>query len=283
VGDDNVNAKAPLSIHSEDLLAVLAEAQALVKRRNGNGVPKKPKPKASKRPPVSLTDDELLKVLALATRRLRDWVLMLLTYRHGLRATEAISIRRRDLDCSHIRIRRGKDSEETEQPLYGHDNPLLNELEAVRLWLLEMGERGKKGAAKPGGRRSRAKILHSNQNVKFRTSGASERAGEVTGDDLLFPITRQRFFQIFRQYAIEAGLPRRKRSPHKLKHSIAKHLIREGVPINEVQDHLGWKSLKTADHYTRADSDEVAHSVDRAIRGKDTFRRMQQGDLFPKT
>src|SRR5215472_10818900 len=61
--------------------------------------------------------------------------------------------------------------------------------------------------------------LQKRQNVKFRT------ADQAGGDELLFPITRQRFFQLFRQYAAEAGIPKHKRSPHKLKHSIAKHLI----------------------------------------------------------
>src|SRR5258708_4469732 len=187
---------APLSMSSEDLLAVLAQAQELVKQRGAQKAKAKAKP--SKRAPVSLTDDELLKVLdAARAHRFRDWVLILITYRHGLRASEALRIRRRDLDDSYIRIRRGKGSEETEQPLQGHDNPLLNEIEAVRIWLLEMGERGKKGAAKPGGRRSRAKILQSNQNVKSRSpAGLGDDhhvTDPVTRNELLFPLPPHRF------------------------------------------------------------------------------------------
>jgi len=224
------------------------------------------------KPPVSLTEDELLRVLAIArARRLRDWVLLLVTYRHGLRASEALNIRRRDLDGNFLRVYRGKGSEETEQPLQGHENPLLDEVTAVRTWLAEMGTRGVKGAAKPEGRRRAAKTLQSIQNVKFSPPDDDER---------LFPITRIRYYQLFRAYATEAGIQRKKRSPHKLKHSIAKHLMRSGLPVNEVQLWLGWKSLKTADHYTRADADETAHSVARAISSRDAFRQLRQTNLF---
>jgi integrase len=232
------------------------------------------------KPPVSLTEDELLRVLAIArARRLRDFVLLLVTYRHGLRASEALNIRRRDLDGDFLRVYRGKGSEETEQPLQGHENPLLDEITAVRTWLAEMGTRGTKGAAKPAGRRRRVKTLQSNQNVKFLPP---EAAGELGEDARLFPITRVRYYQLFRAYATEAGIQRKKRSPHKLKHSIAKHLMRSGLPVNEVQLWLGWKSLKTADHYTRADADETARSVARAIGSRDAFRQMRQTNLFPE-
>lgn len=269
---------------------------------------KKPKRQASKRAPVSLSEEEMLKVLAIARgRRLRDWVLFLVTYRHGLRASEALAIRRQDLEGGRLRKSRGKGSEPVDQPLLGHENPLLNEIDAVSTWLAEMGDHGAKGAAKAGGRRARAKTLQSSQNVKFRAcawcrkgsqadfyqgkgwyhavgSGnimcTAKRDAPKAFDDRLFPFTRQRYFQLFRQYAIEAGLPPRKRSPHKLKHSIAKHLLRSNVPVNEVQEWLGWKSLRTADHYTRPDADEVAQSVDRALRSKATFRQLQQAGLF---
>lgn len=227
------------------------------------------------KPPVSLTEEELLRVLAIArSRRMRDWVLLLVTYRHGLRASEALNIRRRDLDGDFLRVYRGKGSEETEQPLQGHENPLLDEVTAVRTWLGEMGTRGTKGAAKPEGAKRRAKTLQSCQNVKFSPA--------VDENERLFPITRIRYYQLFKAYAIEAGIQRKKRSPHKLKHSIAKHLIRSGLPLNEVVNWLGWKSMKTADHYTAADADETAQSVARAIGGRDAFRQLRQANLFPE-
>jgi integrase len=258
------------SIRPEDLLAVLAEAQSLLKQRERAG--KKAKPRRSKKAPVSLNEEEILKMLAAArARRIRDWVLMLVTYRHGLRASEALNIRRRDLVDGFLRVHRGKGSEETVQPLLQHENPLLNEIDAVAAWVGEMEERGMKGAARPGGRRSRAKILQGSNKVKSRTEEGGER---------LFTITRQRFFQIFQQYAKECGIREGKRSPHKLKHSIVMNLLRDGLPPYAVRDWVGWKSMSTIDHYTRADADEVAKMVDHAMRAKPAFRRPLQDTLF---
>lgn len=275
--------KALPALDSEELLAVFAEAQEILKRRKKEASGRKAKPRRAKRPPVSLSDEELLKVLSLAQKsRLRDHVLILLTYRHGLRASEALNIRRRDLEEGRLHLSRGKGSEAVDHPLLGHENALLNEIGSVATWLGEMGERGRKGAARPGGRRSRDKRRQSSQKVTFRTVGAAAAAPspEQAGDERLFPLTRQHFFRIYRRYATEAGLPARKRHPHVLKHSIAKHLIKDGVPINEVKEWLGWRSLKTADHYTQPDADEVAASVDRVIRGKRAFHPGMQGMLF---
>jgi integrase/recombinase XerD len=224
------------------------------------------------KPPVSLTEDELLRVLAIArSRRLRDWVLLLVTYRHGLRASEALNIRRRDLDGNFLRVYRGKGSEETEQPLQGHENPLLDEVTAVRTWLAEMGTRGVKGAAKPEGRRRVAKTLQSSQIVKFSPPGDDER---------LFLITRQRYAQLFREMAIEAGLPRRKRHVHCLKHSRAKHMIMSGIPAPVVRRWMGWKSMRTVDIYTQADDEESARMVLARDRASDAFRQLRQANLF---
>ena len=226
------------------------------------------------KPPVSLTEDELLRVLAIAfARRIRDGILILVTYKHGLRASEALNIRRRDLDGDFLRVNRGKGSEETEQPLQAHENPLLDEVAWVRRWLAEMGEHGVKGAASPEGAKRRAKTLQSSEKVKFLQDSQAE-------DARLFPFTRQNYAQLFRAIATEAGLPRRKRHVHCLKHSRAKHMIMRGTPLNVVCLWMGWKSMKTADIYTRADHEESARMVEAGDRNSDAFRRLRQGNLF---
>ena len=220
--------------------------------------------------PVSLKDDELLRLLAAARKhRLRDWVMILVTYWHGLRASETIHLREADLQDGVIRVHRGKGSEATAQALQEHENPLLNERAAVEEWLAERGTLGKKG-----GRRRPQKTGQSGEIVTF------------SEEDRLFPISRKQFWANYRRYATEAGLPRgigrrTKRKTHALKHTIAKHLIREGVTLPEVRDWLGWKSMKTADVYLLSDQDELARNVGNAIRKKDSFRQIQQGKLFP--
>jgi integrase len=274
----------------EDLLALLDEARSLVKQRRNAG--KKTKPKRSKSAPVSLSENEVGRLLALAEAKcFRNFVLFLLTYRHGFRRAEAVNIRRRDIEGGFLSVRRGKDSEKTEQKLQTHDNPLLDEVRAVTTWLAAMGSRGKKGAAKAGGRHSLYKTSQSTQKGKFctelRTSAPQPRTsmppkGDIYDDDRgaerLFPISPRRCHQIFREYATLLGLPPTKRHPHVLKHSIVIHLLKRGVPINEVMAWVGWKSIKTADHYTRVPAAEVAQAVDRAVRG--AYLEPQQGSLF---
>jgi integrase len=65
-----------------------------------------------------------------------------------------------------------------------------------------------------------------------------------------------------------------------LKHTIAKHLIREGLPVNEVQAWLGWRSLETALHYLKPDDEELSDRVGQTIRKKSGFHWTLQGELF---
>src|SRR2546425_9656680 len=90
---------------------------------------------------VYLTPDELLAVLKAAkARSARDWAMILLTYRHGLRASEVCDLKMSDVDlkAGSISIRRLKGSLHTVQPLYQHrGQPLLDEVGALRAWRRE--------------------------------------------------------------------------------------------------------------------------------------------------
>jgi integrase len=250
------------------------------------------------RTPVALTPEEIVRLLAKAReRRLRDWVMILVTYLHGLRASETLALRAGDVADGYLAIQAAKGSENAVQRLQEHANPLLNEQLAFEQWFQERAGSGKLGGAKLGGRRKRdlRKILHSSQSVKFCAPPSAAGRGETSGaksdsgiDELLFRITRQRFWQLVRQYAREAGIARgqryyTKRKPHALKHSIAKHLIQSGRPINEVQLHLRWKSIKTAAIYLVPDQDEVSAAVGKVMREMPAFRKELQQFLFPDT
>src|ERR1700674_1075073 len=81
-----------------------------------------------------LTPDETLTVLKAARERsTRDWAMILLAYRHGLRASEVCGIKLADLDLKggSISIKRLKGSLHTVQPIYQHRaQPLLDETAA---------------------------------------------------------------------------------------------------------------------------------------------------------
>lgn len=70
-----------------------------------------------------LTTEEMLAVLRAArSRSSRDWAMILVAYRHGMRASEVCGLRRDDLNLrgESITIRRLKGSLEQCQPLCGH-------------------------------------------------------------------------------------------------------------------------------------------------------------------
>jgi integrase len=85
---------------------------------------------------------ELKHLLEAARKRsARDWAILLLAYRHGLRAVELSALRVRDIDLrsNTIRVQRAKGSLETIQPIDGAvgGQPWLNERKALKLWLAE--------------------------------------------------------------------------------------------------------------------------------------------------
>jgi hypothetical protein len=88
---------------------------------------------------VFLKPEETLAVLRAAKERsVRDWAMILLAYRHGLRASEVCGLRLTDVDLKDcaISIQRLKGSLQTVQPLFAHrGQPLLDEVAALRSWL----------------------------------------------------------------------------------------------------------------------------------------------------
>jgi type 1 fimbriae regulatory protein FimB len=83
-----------------------------------------------------LTDVEMRRFLDAARQGrhgVRDYLLMLLTYRHGLQVSEVVDLRLNDLDLDtrHLYVRRKKGGLSTHQPLEG------DEVRALRAWLRE--------------------------------------------------------------------------------------------------------------------------------------------------
>ncbi len=198
--------------------------------------------------PVSLSPEELLALLACARkRRIRDWTAILICYWCGLRRSELVDIRARDIQDGCLTIQRLKGSEKTQQLLQWHSEPLLDAKSAMEEWLRVGKSFGKKGGAK---------------------TSEKDISASFHPDDRLFPISGTQFWSLMRKYGREAGIPARKLHPHALKHSIGRHLIDAGVPVNRVQMHLGHKSLGSTGKYLMDDEDAVSRAVGRAIRGE---------------
>ena len=87
----------------------------------------------------ALSKPELLSLLAAArAHKERDFLMILVAYYHGLRASEVIAIKKHDIKNDGLDVQRLKGSEHTEQKLFVHENPLLNERQALIDFSLNM-------------------------------------------------------------------------------------------------------------------------------------------------
>jgi type 1 fimbriae regulatory protein FimE len=182
-----------------------------------------------------LTPDELIRVLRVArAHRTRDWCMILVAYRHGLRAKEVCTLRLADVRNGSLSVQRLKGSKKTVQPLDSHPSePLLDEVAALRQWLLERSK---------------------------------------TSSDFLFISVRggavhlPQFFRTFQAIAKEAGVQSHKRQPRILKYSLAAHLLARKVDIALIGRVLGHVSLNSTLQYVKTTHQQEAPTVQRAIR-----------------
>jgi integrase len=177
---------------------------------------------------IHLEPTEVLAVLRAARAKgSREWAMIVVAYKHGMRASEVCNLRLDDLDMKNgsIVVERLKGSLRTTQALTEHrGEPLLNELKALREWLRQRQDDG--------------------SDFLFN----SQKGGRLD---------RSQFFRLFRAIASEAGVPAEKQHPHALKHSIASHLVSANVNLALVRQQLGHKSIGSTMRYI-ATSDQQA-------------------------
>lgn len=163
-----------------------------------------------------LTEDEfrtLLEGTKGSRYRWRDTAMLMLTFYHGLRASEVCNLRRQDVDFTHGRIwiARLKGSLSTEQPLLPQERRALKRYLAQRgdsqlPWLF-LSERGDQ---------------LTRYSINYLVRVASERAG------LAFSV-----------------------HPHMLRHGCGHALANRGYDLRLIQDYLGHRDPKHTTRYTR--------------------------------
>ena len=182
----------------------------------------------------ALTPEEILKVLEIASESRRNLAMVLLAYRHGMRASEVCDLRLSDLDLknSQITIRRLKGSLTTSQPLTDDPGePLLSSRRVLRAWLAE--------------RRDMSDFVFT-----------SQKGGRIH---------RSQFFRMFQSVAERAGLSTDRRHPHCLKHALGFSLVTANVNLASVKVALGHKSIASTAVYAVPTDEQVGKAVIAAL------------------
>jgi integrase len=195
------------------------------------------------------TPSELLNVLSEAKKvSARNHLVVLLAYKHGLRATEVCRLTLQDVRGGRVDCKRLKGSLHTNRPMESHVNPLLDEKTALVDYLRERGDN------------SSPFLFVSRLSDSARRKYADRRTADVAGRELDRPVTglsRDTVGDIFQDAAFHAGIEAGRRGPHTAKHTLGALAYRAGVDTLALQQLLGHRDLKATAVYAGVTQDEA--------------------------
>jgi integrase/recombinase XerD len=176
-------------------------------------------PKVSRKLPSLLSGPEILRLLAApdpsAPRGVRDAAMLHTLYASGLRVSELVLLRLRDVD--------------------------------LKAGVLNVFGKGSKRRLVPVGELAIASIEHYLSTVRGHWAKPPEQVLFVTQRGK--GMTRQAFWKNLKRYSVVAGITRRV-SPHMVRHSFATHLLQGGADLRVVQTLLGHTDISTTQVYT---------------------------------
>lgn len=152
----------------------------------------------------------------LRDKELRDKAMLELLYATGIRVSELISLKLRDLNLALEYIRCGS---------------------AQKNRIIPIGVQAKYSLQKYIDKARANMILRPDEEALFVNCNGR-------------PMTRQGFWKIIKSYAKKAGIDQ-DITPHMLRHSFAAHLIENGADLRSVQEMLGHSDISTTQIYTK--------------------------------
>jgi integrase/recombinase XerD len=190
-------------------------------------------PRYGRKLPEFLTVEEVDRLLAAPDRRTprgaRDAAMLETLYATGLRVSELVKLRLRDVNFDAG-------------------------------YLMAFGK-GRKERLVPVGESALAAL-------RTYVEGARNVFAGPRALDALFlthhggPMTRQGFWKLLGRYAVVAAI-RKRISPHKLRHSFATHLVERGADLRAVQAMLGHADIGTTEIYTHLSRGHLRALYDR--------------------
>ncbi len=188
-------------------------------------------PKLEKKLPTYLSEEDIEKLLNYAQKDktdlgVRNKIILYLLYVTGMRISELVS-----LTISNIQFDTG---------------------------FISVTGKGGKGRLVPIPQTLVSEIKNYLNDVHCKLMGkngnrSSEYLFPVLYSGKIRHITRQAFWIILKKIAVQAGI-KTTLSPHKLRHSLATHLLKKGANLRSLQLLLGHENLSTVQIYTHVET-----------------------------
>lgn len=178
-----------------------------------------------------LTLQEVENTLALAMETsARDHLILLLSFRHGMRRGEVAALKLDDIKNGQIHIQRLKGSLDTTQPLLESQNEMFDEMAALDRWL----------TFRPQG-----------TPFLFPTFGT--------------PITGRQIARIAKHYLTATGVREGLTHHHAFKHAFCSIQARKGVKIEYIAQSVGHKDIKNTRIYLNITDTEAIEKAKSAL------------------
>lgn len=189
------------------------------------------KPQGIKKLPIVISVDDVEKLLETPNVHkpdgLRDRALLEVMYSSGLRVSELLNLKIKDIDFKH--------------------------------GMIKVIGKGDKQRKVPVGDYAKEYLLKYINGPRKRNTGS--KTEYVFLNKYGKPLSRQFFFMRLKDYASQAGI-QEEISPHTLRHCFATHLLENGAELRAVQVMLGHTNIATTEIYTNISTKRILDAYD---------------------